>query len=126
MFFMADDRELSATLRWTLVSLLVCTVLVVFCYYFVDQRVAYFVHDHQIPRFEELRWLTEPPPLVQVWAPAVIALLAVRRGWGPWRRWQHVLFVACVSLIVADQFRESLGDVFGRYFVGAQSRKPVV
>jgi membrane-associated phospholipid phosphatase len=113
---MTDDRELSATLRWTLVSLLVCTVLVVFCYYFVDQRVAYFVHDHQIPRFEELRWLTEPPPLVQLWAPVVIALLAVRRGWGPWRRWQHVLFVACVSLIVADQFRESLGDVFGRYW----------
>lgn len=116
MFFMADDRELSATLRWTLVSLLVGTVLVVFCYYYVDQRVAYFVHDHQIPRFEEFRWLTEPPPLVQVWAPVVIALLAVRRGWGPWRRWQYVLFVACISLIVADQFRESLGDVFGRYW----------
>ncbi len=116
MFFMPDDRELSATLRWTLVALLVCTVLVVFCYYYVDQRVAYFVHDHRIPRFEELRWLTEPPPLVQFWAPVVIALLAVRRGWGPWRRWQHVLFVACISLIVADQFRESLGDMFGRYW----------
>ena len=27
-----------------------------------------------------------------------------------------MLFVACVSLIVADQFRESLGDLFGRYW----------
>ena len=27
-----------------------------------------------------------------------------------------MLFVACVSLIVADQFRQSLGDLFGRYW----------
>ena len=27
-----------------------------------------------------------------------------------------MLFLACVTLIVADQFRESLGDVFGRYW----------
>jgi membrane-associated phospholipid phosphatase len=26
------------------------------------------------------------------------------------------LFVACASLIIADQFRESLGDLFGRYW----------
>jgi membrane-associated phospholipid phosphatase len=26
------------------------------------------------------------------------------------------LFIACVSLIVADQFRQSLGDVCGRYW----------
>ena len=29
---------------------------------------------------------------------------------------KHVLFLACVSLIVADQFRESLGDLCGRYW----------
>jgi membrane-associated phospholipid phosphatase len=43
-------------------------------------------------------------------------LLAVRRGFGPWRRWQATLFLACVSLIVADQFRQSLGDLCGRYW----------
>ena len=31
-------------------------------------------------------------------------------------RWQKVLLVACISLIVADDFRISLGDVFGRYW----------
>jgi membrane-associated phospholipid phosphatase len=31
-------------------------------------------------------------------------------------RWQKVLLVACISLIVADTFRISLGDVFGRYW----------
>ena len=53
---------------------------------------------------------------MQSWSPLVLVLLAIRRAFGPWRRWQHVLFVACVSLIVADQFRESLGDLCGRYW----------
>ncbi len=100
----------------TFVAVVACSVLVVVCYYFVDRPVAFFVHDHRIARFDELRWLTEPPPLVQSWSPLVLVLLVVRRAFGEWRRWQHVLFVACVSLIVADQFRESLGDLCGRYW----------
>ena len=54
--------------------------------------------------------------MVQSWSPLVLVLLCIRRVVGPWRRWQHVLFVACVGLIVADQFRESLGDLCGRYW----------
>lgn len=90
--------------------------MVIICYYFVDRPVAFFMHRHQIARFEEFRWLTEPPPLVQIWAPLLLASLLVRRVWGPWRKWQQVLFLAGVSLIVADQFRASLGDLFGRYW----------
>jgi membrane-associated phospholipid phosphatase len=110
------DRQYVRLFRGTIAAIATCTVLVIVCYYFVDRPVAYFVHDRRIPRFEELRWLTEPPPLVQSWAPLLLLLLAVRRAFGPWRQWQHVLFVACVSLIVADQFRQSLGDLFGRYW----------
>jgi membrane-associated phospholipid phosphatase len=53
---------------------------------------------------------------VQGWSPLVLVLLAIRRAFGPWRVWQHTLLIACVSLIVADQFRESLGDICGRYW----------
>ena len=53
---------------------------------------------------------------MQSWAPLLLTLLIIRRAGGPWRRWQHVLFLACVSLIVADQFRQSMGDLFGRYW----------
>src|SRR6476469_5455008 len=113
---MPDDTRFRPLLQRTLWALVACTVAVVICYYFVDRPVARFVHDHRIPRFEELRWLTEPPPLVQSWAPLLLVILAVRRAAGRWRHWQHVLFVACVSLIVADQFRQSLGDLFGRYW----------
>jgi membrane-associated phospholipid phosphatase len=108
--------DLERLLRRTLFTVAGCTALVVFSYYFVDRPIAIFVHQHEIPRVEEFRWLTEPPPLVQSWSPLVLIVLAVRRAFGPWRPWQQVLFVACVSLIVADQFRESLGDLCGRYW----------
>src|SRR5215213_1466953 len=113
---MRREDRFRRTLRLSIVTLICCTIAVVVCYYFVDRPVAFFVHDHRIARFEELRWLTEPPPLVQSWAPLLLVLLGVRRAFGPWRRWQHVLFIACVSLIVADQFRQSVGDLFGRYW----------
>jgi membrane-associated phospholipid phosphatase len=102
-------------IRW-LIAVIACIVAIVLCYYFVDRPVALFVHEHKIEQVDEFRWLTEPPPLVQLWAPLVLTLLALRRARGPWRHWQHVLFIACVSLIVADQFRSSLGDLCGRYW----------
>jgi len=108
-----DYRSL---LNGTLIAIATCALAVILCYFFVDRRVALFVHAHQIANVEGMRWLTEPPPLAQSWSPLVLAALLVRRAGGPWRRWQHVLFVACISLIVADQFRESLGDLFGRYW----------
>jgi membrane-associated phospholipid phosphatase len=113
---MPDDDNFRHILQRSLIALAVCSIAVVVCYYFVDRPVAFFVHNHRIPRFEELRWLTEPPPLVQSLSPLVLVLLLIRRAGGPWRRWQHVLFVACVSVILADQFRESMGGLFGRYW----------
>jgi membrane-associated phospholipid phosphatase len=109
----ADLRQL---LWKTLLAIVSATVAVVVCYFFVDRPVAYFVHRHRPPGVDELRWLTEPPPLVQSWSPLVLVLLAIRRAIGPWRRWQAALFLACVSVIVADQFRQSLGDLCGRYW----------
>ncbi len=110
---MDDFRRL---LIRSLLAIAACAIVVVICYYFVDRQVAMFVHDHRIAKVAEFRWLTEPPPMMQMGAPLVLVLLAVRRGFAPWRVWQQTLLVACVSLIVADQFRESLGDVCGRYW----------
>jgi membrane-associated phospholipid phosphatase len=78
--------------------------------------VAFYVHRHELNTYGVFRWLTYPPPVVQTWSPLVLVLLTIRRAWGPWARWQKALLVACVSLIVADQFRTSLGDVCGRYW----------
>ena len=114
--FSPTDPKWRALLRHSLIAIAICIPAVIICYYFVDRPVAYFVHNHQIARVDEFRWLTEPPPLVQSWSPLVLVLLCIRRALGPWRRWQHALFFACISLIVADQIRESLGDLCGRYW----------
>jgi membrane-associated phospholipid phosphatase len=103
-------------LRRTLAAIALTAVAVIVCYYFVDRPVAFFVHRHQLDRFEQFRWLTDPPPMVQLGSPLVLAALLVRRARGPWRPWQNTLLVACVSLNVADQARQSLGDVCGRYW----------
>jgi membrane-associated phospholipid phosphatase len=101
-------------LRRVLVALAACAVIA--CYYVVDRPVAFFVHNHKWNTIEVFKWLTYPPPFVQTWSPLVIALVVARRAGGPWRRWQLILLVACVSLVVADQFRESIGDLCGRYW----------
>lgn len=98
------------------IALAIGTVLVLVSYTWIDRPVAFYVHDHHWNKVEAFKRLTDPPPIVQAWAPLALALVAIRRAWGPVPRWQWALFVACASLILADQFRESLGDVCGRYW----------
>ncbi|HEX4653596.1 MAG TPA: phosphatase PAP2 family protein, partial [Candidatus Udaeobacter sp.] len=105
-----------ALLRRTSIATALCIAAVLLCYFCVDRPVAFFVYDHHINKIEAFRWLTYPPPEVQNWSALMLTILMVRRAWGPFLRWQKVLLVACISLIVADDFRISLGDVFGRYW----------
>lgn len=110
------DQDFRRLGKRTLAALIVGVVLVVICYFFVDRQVAFFVYNRGINKTTNFKWLTYPPPIVQTWSPVVLALLAFKRVFGPWQNWQYVLFVACVSLIVADQFRYSIGDAAGRYW----------
>jgi membrane-associated phospholipid phosphatase len=108
---MASPRLDRLALAWT-----IGIVAIVFCYVWVDRPVAFFVHRHHVAAFQPFKWLTYPPPWVQAWSPLFLTLLALRRLSGPLTRCQVALAVALLSLIVADQFRTSLGDVFGRYW----------
>jgi membrane-associated phospholipid phosphatase len=108
-----DYRRL---LRHALVMTAFCIALVLICYLWIDRPVAFFIYRHHINSIRIFRWLTYPPPEVQNWSALVLTILIVRRAWGPFLLWQKTLFVACLSLIVADDFRISLGDVFGRYW----------
>ena len=110
------ENEYRILLRRTLIAATVCTAAVLICYFWIDRPVAFFVYRHHINTIQFFRWLTYPPPEVQNWSALVVTVLMVRRAWGPFLRWEKVLLVACVSLIVADDFRISLGDVFGRYW----------
>ena len=97
-------------------GLMACSAVVALCYFFVDRPVAFFVRDHDLPAHRLLAWLTYPPPVLQEWAPLALAALAVRRAWGPFARWQRALLAACLALILAEQFRESVQPLFGRYW----------
>ncbi len=110
---MPEYRKL---LRRTAIAVALCIVAVLVCYFWIDRPVAFLVHRHHINELPGFRWLTYPPPQLQTWSPLVLMVLLVRRAWGPFVHWQQVLLVACVSLIVADGFRISLGDVCGRYW----------
>jgi membrane-associated phospholipid phosphatase len=98
------------------IALLGCAILVALCYFFVDRPVAFWVRSHDLSRFRLLVWFQDPPPVLQAWAPAALAALMVRRAWGPFRRWELTLFAACLSLLVAVQFKDSLKYCFGRYW----------
>src|SRR4029077_19177622 len=111
-----DEDEYRRLLRRTLSITAFCIATVFICYFWIDRPVAFFVYRHHINTIQFFRWLTYPPPEVQNWSALVVTILVVRRAWGPFLRWQKVLLVACISLIVADDFRISLCDVFGRYW----------
>ena len=105
-------------LQRTLAIILVGGVLVTLCSWFVDRPVAFFVHDRGLDKLRVLEWFTLPPPIVQVWTPALLAIaviaqaLARRSAVAP--RWTLVLLASCVALVVADQCCNSLRVVFGR------------
>jgi membrane-associated phospholipid phosphatase len=110
-----DPDPIYRRLLWrSLIALALCAVLVTICYFYVDRPVAFFVHDHALSRGPVLKDLTYPPPILQRWTPVALAALLVRRAWGPFRRWEQTLLAACLSLLVADQCRQTLGHVFGR------------
>lgn len=110
------DEEYRSLLHRTLIATGSCILAVVICYFWIDRPVAFFVYNHHINNVRLFRWLTYPPPEIQNWSALVLTILVIRRACGPFLRWQKVLLVACISLIVADDFRISLGDVFGRYW----------
>ena len=113
---MTSGASFALLLRRSLVAVLACAGVVLVCYLFVDRPVASFVHGHKLADHVVLKWLTYVPPLVQAWTPLLLAALLVRRAFGPFRRWELAVLTACVSMIVADQVRESLGYTFGRYW----------
>ena len=110
------ELEYRTLLLRTSITAAFCIAAVLICYFWIDRSVAFFVYRHHINTIQIFRWLTYPPPEVQNWSALIFTILVIRRAWGSLLRWQKALFVACVSLIVADDFRISLGDVFGRYW----------
>ena len=100
----------------TLAVSLLCVVLVLLSYAFVDRPVAHYVHDRRFADFPVLEWMTRLPDILQAWVPVVLVALMLRLAQGPLLRWQRVVVVACLGIILAEQFKDVLAYVFGRYW----------
>lgn len=100
----------------TLVAVFLCTALVLLCYLMVDRPIAHYVHDQRFADYLVLKWLTYPPAILQAWVPVVLAALMIRRVRGPFGKWERVVVAVCLSLILAEQFKEALAYAFGRYW----------
>jgi membrane-associated phospholipid phosphatase len=111
-----NTAEFKRLLRGSLFAIMATVLVVAACYEWIDRPVAFYVHDQGIEKTLAFKWLTYPPPLVQTWSPAILALAALWRARGPLARWQLILVVSSLSLIVTDEFRTSLGDLCGRYW----------
>ncbi|MGD9648712.1 MAG: phosphatase PAP2 family protein [Pirellulales bacterium] len=92
------------------------SLAVAVCYQWVDRPVALAVERYGTNQIAIFKLLTEPPPVIERFCPLVLAMLVVLRAWRPFARWELTLLVACLCLIVADEFRESIGDLCGRYW----------
>jgi membrane-associated phospholipid phosphatase len=110
------EQDYLGLLRGSLSVLAASLAIILVCYFWIDQPIAFYVHDHGIEKIQVFKWLTYPPPLLEDWSPVALVLLMVRRVRGPFSRWQKTLVDACVSLVVADTFRTSLGELLGRYW----------
>lgn len=95
-------------------AVLVGVVAVFLCYLFVDRPVATWVHSLGLGAD---RWLKQPTywnAYVEYGAPFIVALLVLRRAFGPWRDVERVLLATALSVLVASDLAEQLKVVFGR------------
>jgi membrane-associated phospholipid phosphatase len=112
-----DETSVYRPLLWrTVVALFVCGALVTISYGFIDRPVAFFVHDHDLPRFAIFRWLTYTAMVFEALAPTCILYMVVRLAWAPLTRLDHALLTAAISLMVAVTFEYYLKFLLGRYW----------
>ncbi len=103
------------TLRSVLTALLLVTLAVLLCYFFLDRPIAWYVHDHALRRYGLLDALTHIADWVMYGAVLVLLLtplrLAMRR---PVARSERVLLAMSLSVTIAVFIKNALKVVFGR------------
>ncbi len=109
------DLPVSPLTRCWLPALGLTTLLVWICYEWLDRPLAWFVHDHGLPRVPGLLQLTHLPDVIVAVSAVVLLLtpprLALRRPIGSIER---LLFQGSASVALAVFVKDFLKFVFGR------------
>ena len=113
---MESIRDFRKLLVRSLAFLVLGVILLALSFFFLDRPIARFVYENNFAAYSALKWLTDIPPILQAWVPIVLVGLMIRRAWGPFHRWEWIVIAASVSMVLADQFRETLAFGFGRYW----------
>ncbi len=87
---------------------------IVFCYFFVDRQVAWFVHRHRFYSDEFLLWPATASEWLTYLAVAAIVGVAAWRIWRPGGRLQTLLVAIAANLVVTNAIKWLLKGVFGR------------
>lgn len=99
-----------------LLALIICSILVVTCYYWVDKPVAFWAQAHQLRNYRFLVWFTHIPELFTGLTCFLLLVLVIRFCYNKWKHHDETLLVFMASLIIADFVHSPLKIIFGRYW----------
>lgn len=105
-------------LQKTALSIIVCTILVVVSYYYVDKPFAEFVYQHTDPILhKKIRdWALMLSQILHFAAPIFIVLLILKKLFSDHLSKLQLTFLAiAINLIVTDSIKDILKLAFGRY-----------
>ena len=100
----------------SILALIICSVLVVICYYFVDKPVAFFVYHSHLYQYSIFVWMTYIAGALFVIAPIALILFIIRFAIKPMTLMSKTVLTAMVSLVVAEAIKNFLKIAFGRYW----------
>lgn len=100
------------------IAFLLCVILVVICYIFVDRDVATFMYLHKPTTFKYLFIsLTKISVILVTLAPIILIVMVIKHlKSGLQKRWQQILLLLSITLMVAVDLEQMLKFVFGRYW----------
>jgi membrane-associated phospholipid phosphatase len=96
------------------IALILGSIAVALCYFFVDRPVAWFMHNHRFYSAEFLLW----PPRVSEWLTYLAGLgivgVVAWRLWHPGGQFQTLLLAIAANLVVTAGIKSVLKWSFGR------------
>jgi membrane-associated phospholipid phosphatase len=97
-------------------ALLLGTLLVMVCYYYVDKPVAFWVHDNHFRQYLPLKYLTFIPNIVAAAVPIIYISFIILYALGINRYFMRVMLALANSIVITIFLKIISKIIFGRYW----------